>query len=53
MKLFSKTKTTVSTPFAQFIRNASSAEKKRVYERVLKQATEQQNRLILKANPCK
>ena len=53
MKLFPKAKPTVSTPFARFIRNASSAEKKRVYERVLKQATEQQNRLMPKAVTCK
>ena len=40
--LFSKHKAVVSTPFAEFIRNASSAEKKKVYTVVLKKATEQQ-----------
>ncbi|MGB9430158.1 MAG: hypothetical protein WCC11_09865 [Gammaproteobacteria bacterium] len=41
-----KPKPADSTPFAEFIRNASSAEKKRVYARVLKKATERQNRLL-------
>jgi len=41
-----KSKSADSTPFSEFIRNASSAEKKRVYERVLKKATERQNRLL-------
>jgi hypothetical protein len=35
-----------STRFSEFIRKASSAEKKRVYERVLKKASERQNRLL-------
>ena len=35
-----------STPFSDFIRNASSAERKRVYGRVLKKASERQNRLV-------
>ena len=42
----SRLKTENSSPFSEFIRNASSAEKKRVYERVLKKATERQNRLL-------
>ena len=42
----SRIKTAASTPFSEFIRNASSAEKKRVYARVLKKATERQNRLL-------
>ncbi|MGH8322112.1 MAG: hypothetical protein ACRESX_02630 [Gammaproteobacteria bacterium] len=41
-----KRKTENSTPFSEFIRNASAAEKKRVYQRVLKKATERQNRLL-------
>jgi len=44
-----KAKTVPSTPFADFIRNASSDEKKRVYERVLKKATERQNRVLVEA----
>lgn len=44
-----KAKTVSSTPFADFIRNASSGEKKRVYERVLKKATERQNRVLAEA----
>ena len=35
-----------STPFSDFIRNASSAEKKRVYTAVMKKATAYQNRLL-------
>lgn len=35
-----------STPFSEFIRNASSAEKKRVYTEVLRKATERQNRVL-------
>lgn len=36
----------ISTPFSDFIRNASAAEKERVYMEVLKRATERQNRLL-------
>lgn len=46
MGLFFKSKPEASTPFSKFIRDASSKEKKRVYERVLKKATERQNRLL-------
>ena len=42
---FSKPKVIVSTRFSEFIRKASSSEKKRVYTEVLKKATERQNRL--------
>lgn len=35
-----------STPFSEFIRNASSAEKKQVYKQVLERATERQNRVL-------
>jgi hypothetical protein len=35
-----------STPFSEFIRNASSAEKKQVYKQVLEKATERQNRVL-------
>lgn len=35
-----------STPFSEFIRNASSAEKKQVYRKVLERATERQNRIL-------
>jgi hypothetical protein len=41
-----KSKAVVSTPFSEFIRNASSAEKKRVYKRVLKKVSESQNRIL-------
>lgn len=39
-----------STPFSDFIRKASSEEKKQVYKRVLVKATESQNRLLQKRN---
>ena len=42
----SKPKILASTPFSDFIRNASSAEKKRVYTAVMKKATEHQNRIL-------
>ncbi|MHB1141528.1 MAG: hypothetical protein ACYC1T_07220 [Sulfuricaulis sp.] len=43
-----KSKVVASTQFSEFIRNASSAEKKRVYKRVLKRASESQNRVLVK-----
>ena len=42
MAIYSSTKTSEGTPFSDFFRNAPSAEKKRVYARVLKNATERQ-----------
>jgi len=38
-----------STEFSEFIRKGSSREKKRVYTEVLKEATEEQLRLIREA----
>ena len=52
MPLFSKPKkleTIESTRFSEFIRNASSREKKRVYSDVLKKATEMQNDVVKRA----
>ncbi|MGH8274411.1 MAG: hypothetical protein ACRES9_09225 [Gammaproteobacteria bacterium] len=48
MAILSKSKAADSTPFSDFIRNASSRRKKQVYKRVLKKATERQNRLVSK-----
>ena len=42
-----------STPFSEFIRNASSAEKKRVYKHVLEKASESQNRLLARVATAK
>lgn len=42
-----------STPFSDFIRNASSAEKKRVYKQVLQKASERQNRVLSQATQIK
>ena len=41
-----KPKAVASTPFSEFIRNASSAEKKRIYKRVLEKASKRQNRVL-------
>lgn len=40
----------VTTPFSEFIRNASSSEKERVYGHVLKLAAERQQALIKRAS---
>ncbi len=44
--LFSKPKLAVSTPFSDFIRNASSEEKARVYAQVLEKSAGRQNALL-------
>jgi hypothetical protein len=42
-----RTKTTVeSTPISEFVRNASSAKKKKVYVAALKRASESQNKVV-------
>jgi len=51
--MFSKLKTVKSTPFSDFIRNASSGKKKRVYSEVMKKATDRQLRVIKKASSYK
>ena len=48
-----KPKTVSSTRFSDFIRNASSAERKQVYKDVLVRATERQKRLITEAEAAK
>lgn len=48
MTLF-KPKRVSSTPFSEFIRNAPSQEKKRVYTHVLKKASESQREVIDRA----
>lgn len=48
-----KPKAVASTPFSEFIRNASSAEKKRVYKRVLEKASESQNRILARLTSIK
>ncbi len=53
MSLFPKLKTVKSTPFSDFIRDASSREKKRVYSDVLKKATERQLSIIRQAHSTK
>jgi hypothetical protein len=42
-----------STPFSDFIRNASSEDKKRVYRQVLERASERQNRLLAQSVKAK
>ncbi|WP_272991526.1 hypothetical protein [Spongiibacter tropicus] len=47
MNLFgTKTKVASSTPLSDFLRNASSGEKKKVYARVISQASERQREVI-------
>jgi hypothetical protein len=46
-----KPRSAQSSPFSEFIRTASSAEKKRVYREVLKKATERQKRLVKSVPP--
>ncbi len=46
MNFFLKPKPTANTNFSEFIRNASSAEKKKVYSTVLLKATERQKRVM-------
>jgi len=53
MTMFLKPKTVKSTPFSDFIRHASSAEKKRVYSEVMKKATDRQLGVIKRANSPK
>lgn len=48
-----KSKSVVSTPFSEFIRNASSAEKKRVYKHVLEKASENRSRVLARAASAK
>jgi len=50
MNFFFKSKPTATTAFSEFIRNASSAEKKKVYTVVLQKATERQKRVMATAS---
>jgi len=53
MSIFSKSKkleTVESTTFSEFIRNAPSKEKKRVYSDVLEKAKEMQNDVLKRAH---
>lgn len=52
MFIFKETKMVKSTPFSEFIRNASSAEKKRVYDSVIKKSTERQRQVLAAAASC-
>jgi hypothetical protein len=49
MITFSQNKPLKSTPFSEFFRNASSREKKKVYNRVLERATARQQAVIAQA----
>ena len=48
MLTFLKAKPTASTRFSEFIRTARSAEKKRVYTKVMERATERQNLVLMR-----
>lgn len=49
MNPFKSRSETVKNPFAEFIRNAKSDEKKRVYSTVLTEATKRQNEIMVAA----
>ena len=51
--MFSTKKPTYISPFATFISEASSGEKKRVFLRVLEKATERQKRILSEAEAKK
>ena len=46
VSMFFKDKKLASTPLSDFIRNASSAQKKRVYKEVIEKSTQQQQKVI-------
>jgi uncharacterized FlgJ-related protein len=49
-RLFRRRKAVASTPLSEFVRNASSAEKKKVYVTALKNASDEQNKVIERAS---
>jgi hypothetical protein len=49
MSFFTVIKPVKSTKFSEFIRNASSAEKKRIYNDVMKKSTESQCKVLAAA----
>jgi len=50
IRVFFSRRPRATSGFSDFIRNASSAEKKKVYTEVLKKATERQNETARKAH---
>lgn len=46
LNFLKKERAVASTPLSEFVRNASSSEKKRVYTVVLKKSTERQQRVL-------
>jgi hypothetical protein len=52
MLIFSK-KTVASTPLSDFIRNAPSGEKKKVYATVLKRAAEMQHEVVVRVEKAR
>jgi phosphoribosyl-ATP pyrophosphohydrolase len=45
-----KVKKLSTTPFSSFVRDASSRKKKKIYKKVLEEATEMQNNILEKAS---
>lgn len=41
-----------STPFSDFVRNASSREKRKFFDKVIKETIAEQNEMIKKAQAC-
>lgn len=53
MDLFFRRKSQGASALSEFIRNASSRDKKRIYTRVLEKATERQKAVMERAARCK
>lgn len=52
MSFFAR-KTVESTPLSEFIRDASSGEKKKVYSNVLKRAAEMQHEVVVRSKKAR
>ncbi|NYR11092.1 hypothetical protein HC000_01045 [Pseudoalteromonas sp. MIP2626] len=48
----SKREKVKSTPFSDFVRNASSREKRKFFDKVIKDTIAEQNEMIKKAQAC-
>jgi uncharacterized FlgJ-related protein len=52
MTLFKKREKVKSTPFSDFIRNASAREKRKVFDKVIKESVAEQRAMIEQAKVC-
>ena len=53
MSILNRKPAAAHSPFSDFIRNAPAREKKKVYEQVLKRASERQRRVLEEVKPRK